>query len=399
MRYAYPPYKKYALFADFLSICNCATPNTSPLPFQKLTMSEPVKPHTPALITNNACSRNPLPTLVLMAVTVTGIYLCYLLSAPFLPVIAWALAFAVLCAPLHRRLLAKIKRPNLAATLTVLVVALTVVVPLSFIAERVIGEAASGAETVKTLVETGTWRRAFEAHPGLAPVGHWLERQFDLPGLVKSAAAWLTSLATTFVKGSVLQLIGMVLSFYTLYYFLRDRETLLASLRALSPLSAADMDRLFGEVGDTIYATFYGTLIVSVVQGALGGLMFWWLDLPAPLLWGLVMALLAVVPVLGAFVIWVPAAFFLLLEGSGDKALLLALWGTVVVGGIDNLLYPMLVGERMKMHTLLAFMAIVGGLIVFGAAGLILGPVVFTVTRFLLEIWHRRNAEANAHSP
>ena len=153
------------------------------------------------------------------------------------------------------------------------------------------------------------------------------------------------------------------------------------------------MDQLFANVSDTVHATLYGTITVAIVQGALGGLMFWWLGLPAPLLWGVVMGLLAVVPVLGAFVIWIPAAIFLVLEGSGAKALLLTLWGVIVVGGIDNLLYPMLVGKRLRMHTVPAFIAIVGGLIVFGPSGLILGPVIVTVTRLLLHIWRARNAQ------
>ncbi|MCX7041251.1 MAG: AI-2E family transporter, partial [Gammaproteobacteria bacterium] len=133
----------------------------------------------------------------------------------------------------------------------------------------------------------------------------------------------------------------------------------------------------------------YGTLVMAAIQGTLGGLMFWWLGLPEPLLWGIVMGMLAVVPVLGAFIVWVPAAILLALEGSIGSALLLTVWGALVVGGIDNLLYPMLVGNRLKMHTLVAFVSIVGGLIVFGPSGLILGPVVFTVTRLLLQIWSR----------
>ena len=152
-------------------------------------------------------------------------------------------------------------------------------------------------------------------------------------------------------------------------------------------------------VNDTVHATLYGTFAVAVVQGTLGGLMFWWLGLPAPLLWGIVMALLAVVPVLGAFIIWIPAAIFLLLEGSEGKALLLTLWGAIVVGGIDNLLYPILVGRRLKMHTILAFISLVGGLIVFGPSGLILGPVIFTVTRLLLEIWSRQNSVETGRRP
>ena len=118
--------------------------------------------------------------------------------------------------------------------------------------------------------------------------------------------------------------------------------------------------------------------------------------MPEPLLWGVVMGILAVVPVLGAFIIWIPVALFLALEGNAGKALILTIWGAIVVGGIDNLLYPMLVGRRMKMHSIVAFISIVGGLMVLGPSGLILGPVMFTVTRVLLEIWSRRNAVADA---
>lgn len=104
------------------------------------------------------------------------------------------------------------------------------------------------------------------------------------------------------------------------------------------------------------------------------------------------MALLAVVPVLGAFIVWIPAALFLVLEGNWGKALILALWGMFVVGTVDNLLRPILVGNRLKLHTVLAFMSVVGGLILFGPAGLILGPLALTVTTVLLEIWRGRIA-------
>ncbi len=359
-------------------------------------MSELKTKPTAAQTANNWGSRNHIHTLVLMAVTVVGIYFSYLLAVPFLPALAWALALAILFAPLYRWLEAKVKHPNLAATVSVLIVVVIVVVPLAFVAERIVGEAASGAETVKTMIESGAWRRTLESYPHLAPVGDWIEQQLDLPGLVNTATSWLTTLGASFVQGSLLQLIGIVLTFYLLFYFLRDRGAALEWLRFLSPLPKADMNRLFDDVSDTVHATLYGTVVIAIVQGTLGGLIFWWLGLPAPLLWGIVMGLLAVVPVLGAFVIWVPAAIFLLLDGSEGKALLLMLWGAVVVGGIDNLLYPMLVGRRLKMHTVLAFISIVGGLIVFGPSGLVLGPVIFTVTKLLLEIWSSQNTAEQA---
>lgn len=104
------------------------------------------------------------------------------------------------------------------------------------------------------------------------------------------------------------------------------------------------------------------------------------------------MGLLAVVPVFGAFVVWIPAAAFLALDGRWGPALILSVWGSVVIGGIDNVLYPVLVGNRLRLHTIPAFVSIVGGLIVFGGSGVILGPMVVTVTLALLEIWRARTS-------
>ena len=361
-------------------------------------MPDPAKTPAATALANDWGSRSHVHALVLLAATAGGIYLCYLLSAPFLPALAWALALAVLFTPLQRRLETKIKSRNLAATSSILIVALIVVVPATFAAERLIGEAAKGVDVIRTKVESGEWRQAMEIHPRIAPVVQWIEQQVDLPRTVQTVASWLTNTAASFVRGSLVQLIGLLLTFYLLFYFLRDRRAALDAVRAFSPLAEAEMSRLFTRVSDTIYATIYGTFAVAAVQGTLAGLMFWWLGLPASLLWGIVMGLLAVVPVLGAFVVWIPAAAFLALDGSWEKALLLTLWGGVVVAGIDNLLYPILIGNRLKMHTVLAFISLVGGLIVFGHSGLILGPVIVTVTLLLLEIWCRRNADPRGHA-
>ncbi|MBC7368579.1 MAG: AI-2E family transporter [Undibacterium sp.] len=329
-------------------------------------------------------------TLVLLGVTAFGIYLCYRMTAPFFSAIGWALALAVVFAPFQRWLETKIKHPSLASLVSVLVIGLIVVVPATFVGQQLLVQAAKGAEFIETKVKSGEWRRALEAQPRLAPLAGKIERQINLAGTVKTFSTWLSSTVGAIVKGSVFQAIGFCLIFYLLFFFLRDRRAALQALRSLSPLDDAEMDRLFGRVGDTIHATIYGTLAVACVQGLLGGLMFWWLGLPAPLLWGTVMALLAVVPVFGAFVIWIPAALFLALEGSWGKAVILALWGVIVVGTIDNLLCPVLVGNRLKQHTVLAFVSLVGGLILFGPAGLILGPVVLTITMALLETWISR---------
>lgn len=337
-------------------------------------------------------SRSHVHVLALMAATILGLYICYLMALPFVPALTWAVALAVMFMPFHQWVEATVKQPNVAASTSVLVIGLIVVVPATFLGQRLMTEAVMGAETIRTRVESGEWERVVDAYPRVAPIVQRLEQQIDVPGTISRIAASLTNIIASFVAGSVIHAIGVVLTFYLLFYFLRDRRAVLSSLRSLSPLSETDMDRVFGRVGDTVHATIYGTLTVAVVQGTLGGLMFWWLGLPAPVLWGLVMGLLAVVPVLGAFIVWIPAALWLALDGSWGKALILTLWGGVIVGGIDNVLYPMLVGNRLKLHTIPAFMAIVGGVMVFGTSGLILGPVTLTVTVLLLEIWRGRTS-------
>lgn len=337
-------------------------------------------------------SPSHLRTLVLLTATAGGIYLCLRLIGPFVAPLAWALTLAVIFMPLQRWLEARMKSPSLAAFLAVLAIGTIVVVPTFFVGQRLVVQAASGAVLLDEMVQSGEWRDQFETQARLVPLIDRFAEELDLAAAATTITSWLSERATAFLAGSVFQLLSFVLTLYVLFFFLRDRRTALRSLRKLAPLSRSEMNRLIARFDDTIHATVYGTLATSAVQGALGGLMFWWLGLPSPLLWGVVMALLSVVPVLGAFVVWVPAALYLAIDGHWGKGLVLAIWGVVVVGSADNLLRPFMVGKRLEQHTVLAFFSVIGGLVLFGAVGLILGPLVLTFTTVLLEIWAGRNA-------
>ena len=329
-------------------------------------------------------------TVVLLAATGLALVLCYLLAAPFVASLVWALVLAVLFAPLQRGLERRWRRANLAAVTSVALIALLAFGASSFVGQRLYVEVARGAALAEGKVGAGEWRRTLAAQPFLARLVERVERQVDLPGAVRSLAAWSSAAAARLLKGSLYQLAGMGITFYLLFFFLRDRAVALDAVRWLLPLAPADTERLFVRIGDTIHATIYGALVVAVVQGGLGGLMFWWLGLPSPLLWGVVMTVLALVPLLGATVVWLPAALFLASEGSWGKALILVGWGLLIVGTIDNVLRPILVGDRLKLHPVLVFLAVIGGVMLFGPAGLVLGPLTVTVTRSLLEIWSPR---------
>lgn len=324
--------------------------------------------------------------------SILGMVLCFYIAKPFLGAVTWGLTLAILFAGVHAWLERKIKHPNIAALLSTAIVAVVVIVPAVFVVERLITEAVSGIASLQARVESGDLQKLLDRYPTLSPLGDWINRQFDLPSMMASVATWLSNIGATFVKGSVLQVAEGFITFYLLFYFLRDRLAAKAMFKAWLPLPSPDAEHLIRRVVDTVHATVYGTLAVATIQGTLGGLMFWALGLPTPLLWGLVMGLLSIVPVLGAFVIWIPAAILLLLDGSWTRALVLAVWGGIVVGGIDNVLRPMFVGNRLRLHTIPAFISIVGGLLLFGAPGFILGPLAATITMLLIEFWTRQAA-------
>jgi predicted PurR-regulated permease PerM len=330
--------------------------------------------------------------LALAVASVAGICLCVLIAWPFLGAITWALTLAILFAPLHARIEKILKYPNIAALLSTAIVIVVVVVPAVFVVERLITEAASGIQSLQARVESGELQALLDSHPALAPIGVWIDRQFDLPSMMGGIASWLSNLGATFVKGSLLQAVEVFVTFYLLFYFLRDRLAAKTMIMSWLPLTRPQTEQLLRRVAETVHATVYGTLAVAAVQGTLGGLMFWVLGLATPLLWGLVMGLLSIVPVLGAFVVWIPAAILLVLDGSWVRALILAAWGGIVVSSIDNVLRPMFVGNRLRLHTIPAFISIIGGLLLFGAPGFILGPLAATMTLLLVQFWTRQKA-------
>jgi len=215
--------------------------------------------------------------LVLIIATALAFYLCYRLLSPFFPALAWALALAVVTHPLHEWIARQIHYANIAAGLSVVIVASILVAPAIFVTERLVREAATGVEMMKAETATGRWRAAVERNPQLAPILHWIETQMDVRGEVQRAANALTSRLSSFLTGSIWMMVELLITFFTLFFFFRDRRVILRAMRSLVPLSVTETDEVFLRVADTVYATIYGTLVVAIVQGALGGLTFWWL--------------------------------------------------------------------------------------------------------------------------
>jgi predicted PurR-regulated permease PerM len=260
-------------------------------------------------------------------------------------------------------------------------------------------EISAHAELLPDAKDAERWTQLATNHPRSAPILQWIGRQVNVREQTKAFVGDLVGRLSGLVSGSFWAIAQLLMTLFFLFYFFRDGEASLTAVRSLVPLTNWETNIVFARIDETLRATLRGTILVSVVQGVLGGLMFWALLLPAPLLWGTVMGFCAMVPMLGTFVVWAPVSLFLLFEGSWIRGVILAAWGAGVVSMIDNLLYPVLVGQELRLHTMLVFVSLVGGIAFFGASGLILGPLTFAVTLSLVEIWRARVGVAPVTPP
>lgn len=335
-------------------------------------------------------TRERISVWILVAVTLLALAGCALVVWPFVPALAWALALGVLIEPIHARLAVRVRWPLVSAGLCVIGAVLVLVVPATALVNAAAQQVAGLTGAVDLDGGGRSWQQVLSRMPMGATIAAWVSGHIDLERQWHQATEGLAMRVTSVVTGTVWVGAQFMVMLFVLFYFLRDARPALSTLRRYSPLSERETERVFADVVAMIYATVYGTLAVSAVQGCLGGLMFWWLGVPAPLLWGLVMALLSLFPMAGSFLVWFPTAAWFALQGDWMRAIVLVAWGATVIGLVDNLLYPLLVGREMRLHTLPVFFAVVGGVLAIGASGLILGPVLLAVTTTLLGVWRAR---------
>lgn len=343
---------------------------------------------------NQPFNHPPAAWVLLLALLGMVLYLCSKVLIPFLSIILWASVFAIVFRPTHQKVLKRIpESPSLASAYSTALVLFAIILP--FIAITL----AVGAE-LQTTLGTAPARLAELVTDPDPRYARQIERATDFlhrrigvseEQLREQAQALATRLSSVVIQGTV-NVVGGMLEFlvalamivFTLFYFFRDGEIMVALAQDWLPLDGMRSRMLLHRVADLIHASVYGIVVLSVIQGSLGGLAFWALGLPNPLLWAVVMSLLSTIPMLGSFVVWIPAALYLAATGVWWKAVALCLWGSLVIGMSDNVLRPVLVGQRAKMHQLMVFFSVLGGVNAFGVLGILMGPVLMALATALL---------------
>lgn len=344
----------------------------------------------------SAIDRPHLPyrqSLVIALATVAFVTICALVMRPFLDVIAWALAFAVALRPVSTWLTQRIKNRSLASCIVVLLGALVIGVPASWVVRVLVNASVENIASIISQPGSTAVLDPAQAPPYLSSLLTWLEGAFHPQATFENFTKALESRLPDIVTLTLVTVVKFALVLFTAFFFVRDDVAFFRYLTWISPLSSTETAFVASRVIDTIHACLFGIVLMAILQGCLGAVIFWWLELPRPTLWGTVMGLLAIVPYLGAFIIWIPTALVLAMHGAWTEAILLSVWGGIVIGLADNLLYPVMVGKRLHYHSLVIFFFLLGGVIVFGSAGVVLGPISLSITHSLLKLWRGEEAE------
>jgi len=308
-----------------------------------------------------------------------------------LPVFMAAI-FVGLTDPLYKRLLRTFHgRRSVAAGATLVVVILLVIGPLIFIAGIVAAQALAIAESVTPWVNEQL-RQTTESAPSFDWIPFWDELEpyreqvtQKLGEVVAGVSAFLVRILSAATQGAVSFLFDLFIMLYSMFFFLRSGRELLDHVMRFVPLAKDHKALLLGKFVSVSRATLKGTLVIGIVQGGLAGLAFAAVGIDGALFWATIMTVLSVIPGIGTSLVWVPAVLFLMASGRTIPAVGLLVWCVVVVGLADNILRPALVGKDTEMPDLMIMLSTIGGLLLFGATGLVIGPLVAAL---FIATWH-----------
>lgn len=313
---------------------------------------------------------------------------------PFYGSIMWGSIIALLFMPLFRRLLPRLRRRRtLAALLTLLLVILLVILPMVLISAALAREAANYYEQIQSgVVNPGRYFRSlFDALP--AWVSALLDRfglfdfdslQVRLSQLFAQGSKFLATQALNIGQNTFEFVASIFIALYLAFFLIRDGENISRSLQRAVPLSPSHKRELLAKFATVIRATVKGNLLVALIQGSLGGLAFWFLGIKGAVLWTVVMVFMSLLPAVGAGLVWAPVAIFFLMTGAVWQGVALIAYGVLVIGLVDNLLRPILVGKDTRMPDYVVMISTLGGMTVFGINGFVLGP---TIAAMFIAVW------------
>jgi len=350
-----------------------------------------------------ATAENRLRNVLFYGVVLCLAYFVFRIFQPFLAPLGWAAIFGVIFYSLNKRIERKWGSTRSAVLIT-MGVTLGLIVPVLLLAVMFVREGISAAVDIQAAMAGGGYSRFTRDWGWLA--AHIAARgiSVDLPDLVRQGASRVGEYMATelgaVIRNIVVFVFELFVMLFALFYFLRDGDSIVERFRRILPFGETMTGRMLGEARELIFASVTSSLVIALVQGILCGGAFAIVGLGAPIFWGVVMGFLSLLPVVGAWPIWIPAVIWLFSTGHPGRAVVLILICGALGATIDNILRPVLVGGRASLNGLLVFISVLGGIAVFGVLGVVLGPIVVATTVGILDVYSGGvSAEAAPEAP
>ncbi len=335
-------------------------------------------------------------TALFFLIVAVFFYMFYRLMVPFFTPIAWAAILVIVFYPVYGWLSIRIKQSWLASLVACILIFIIIIGPAIYLLASLAGEAANAVQLVNETYKSGNLKEYITLNiPFLDAVKNKLTdypqlADVDFETIIKDAVTTITkaigSQATTVIANITKTFFYFLLMLFTMFFFFRDGDQSVEFLKKITPLKRDQVKILFLHMKEVIEGTMYGGLVIALIQGVLGGILFAIVGISSPVMWGSVMAFLAFIPVVGPSLIYIPAGIILLLSGSAVKGIIIIVVG-LAISQIDNFLRPHLFSGKTEMHTLLLFFSIMGGIIIFGLLGIVLGPLITAVFLSLLKVF------------
>ncbi len=324
--------------------------------------------------------------ILLGAVTLLFLYLL----KPFFFPIFWAVVIAGIFRPFYRWVERRLNRPNLSTLMVFAVIALIILLPAGMVGTLVFNESVQLYE--KLGPDTKTIDKGFQKITGAIADNPIVRRlsisrrtlNEKIAEVVRSVTNYLFTHLAALTQNTLGMLVQLSIMLYALFFFIRDGERFLGAAMRIFPLGMGRERLLYERFLITARSTLKVTLIIGGIQGGLGGILFFITGIEGAMIWGILMILTAVIPVVGCSIVWVPAGLLMLLTGHVWEGILILAAGVLVISMVDNLFRPVLIGKDVEMHPLLIFFSTLGGIALFGFSGFVIGPIV---TSLLIAIW------------
>ena len=338
--------------------------------------------------------------------------LSYQVIKPFLTALLTSCVLAYIFYPLYESLNKKLKRKNLSAFIISILIIILLAIPIIFLFTSISKESQFVYIRAKQIFTTGDVFRlgcAPEATGSVCTISNWFgdfvgqpNIRYHLEESIQKITTSVAQSASRFIFSIPAIILNIFVTFFTTFYLFRDGKKLVERIKRVLPLNHHYRKHIFHRLDEITYAIIYGSLLIAAVQGVVGSVGFYFFGVPSPIMWGILMAVTALLPFIGTALVWLPVSLVIILQGITTstpsttlKGIGLLLYGALVISTIDNFLRPYIVGKKGGVHPVLVLLGVLGGIAFFGFIGFVIGPLVLAVFLILLEIYDK---EKNGHS-